>query len=204
MFPPRDSLSDFVAGHLAAVCMDESGFLRINPAPPAALLPGSFNPVHEGHWQLAATASRILGCEIAFELSVVNVDKPPVASDDLRKRMAPFVDRAPVWLTRAPTFVEKARLFPKTVFVIGADTALRLVDPRYYGGTEAGLMEGLSFLASQQCTFLVACRTLLSGACLTLADLAVPAAFQPLFTAIPREVFDLPISSTALRALAGP
>jgi len=49
-----------------------------------------------------------------------------------------------VELTRAPTFREKARVLPGCTFVIGADTARRLVDPRYYEGSQARMIAALA------------------------------------------------------------
>jgi hypothetical protein len=73
---------------------------------------------------------------LAFEISVTNVDKPPLAGETVRHRLAQFAWKSPVELTRAPTFVEKSRLFPGTTFVVGADTAERLFGAQYYGGDE--------------------------------------------------------------------
>src|SRR5205823_10578120 len=102
------------------------------PARPAVLLPGSFNPVHAGHWGLADVAARLLRAEVAFELSLENVDKPPLTVEEVQSRLVQFARKADIWLTRAPTFVQKARLFPGAVFVVGADTAARIVAARYY------------------------------------------------------------------------
>ena len=72
---------------------------------------------------------------------MVNADKPPLADEEVRRRLTQFVWRAPVWLTRAPTYTEKAELFPDCVFVIGADTATRIVQPRFYGDSEERMAE---------------------------------------------------------------
>ncbi len=101
------------------------------------ILPGSFNPLHEGHCGMAAVAARLLGRPVAFELSVANVEKPALTEAEVRRRMAHFAWLAPLWLTHAPTFLEKSRLFPGAVFVVGIDTAVRIVDPRFYGDSVA-------------------------------------------------------------------
>src|SRR5436305_1581127 len=98
---------------------------------PMALLPGAFNPLHAGHVALAALAERLEGKPAAFELSAVNVDKAELHADEVRRRARQFAGRFPAWLTRAALFTEKAALFPGATFVVGADTATRLLDPRY-------------------------------------------------------------------------
>ena len=76
------------------------------------LLPGSFNPIHVGHWRLAEIAASIVGESAAFELSVDNVDKPNLTQDEIRQRLTQFDGQAAVWLTRAARFAQKAELFP--------------------------------------------------------------------------------------------
>src|SRR5208283_3192534 len=93
---------------------------------------------------------------LAFEISVTNVDKPPLAGKTVRHRLAQFAWKAPVELTRAPTFVEKSRLFPGTIFVVGMDTAERLFGPRYYGDDEARMHAALDEIANAGGSFLVA------------------------------------------------
>ena len=84
-----------------------------------------------------------------FELSATNVDKPPLSSDVILSRARQIVTPSaaadddasgtgisgrpwPVVVTDAPRFIDKARLFPGCGFVLGYDTAKRLVDPKYY------------------------------------------------------------------------
>ena len=101
---------------------------------PLAVLPGSFNPLHHGHTTLAATAAAKLGVDVVFELSVANVDKPELGRDEVERRLGQFAGVAPVWVTRAAAFEKKADIFPGAAFVLGWDTAVRLIDPKYYGG----------------------------------------------------------------------
>ena len=165
-----------------------------------AVLPGSFNPVHEGHWQLAATAQRILARPVLFELSVRNVDKPPLGLEDTRARLAQFHGRGAVALTCAPFFADKARLFPRTTFVVGADTVARLLEPRYYDGEMSKMHETLTRIHDSGCRFLVAGRKDAAGRWVALDDLAVPASFRHLFTAIAPSEFQFDVSSSQLRS----
>lgn len=195
-----DPLAALFAGRVSAVCVECDGRMRCDGPRPTVLLPGSFNPIHEGHRQLLETASRLGGSSVAFELTVVNADKPPLAYEEVRRRMGQFAWHAALWLTRAPTFAEKARLFPGALFVVGADTAARILQARFYGGEEAGLSAAMAHLREHGCRFLVAGRTDAEGRFLALEDLGVPAVYRDLFTALPAKEFRVDLSSTQLRA----
>jgi hypothetical protein len=103
-----------------------------------------------------------------------------------------------VVLSRAALFVDKAALYPGCVFVLGYDTAARLVDPRYYGGP-AARDAALQSIGAHGCRFLVAGRVQ-DGAFHTLSDIAIPANARDLFIALPEQVFRVDLSSTEIRA----
>lgn len=161
------------------------------------VLSGAFNPLHEGHLQLQAVAARLLGGAVAFELSAVNADKPPLSEAEIHRRCRQFAAR-PVVISTAATFLEKSRLFSGVTFVVGADTALRVVQPRFYGGSEAAMNEALSEIAARRCSFLVAARVC-EQRLLALEDLEVPKSHVGMFRAIPAASFRLDVSSTDLR-----
>jgi hypothetical protein len=197
-----DSIDQLLAGELNRVTAQPDGQLKLSAPRPVVLLPGSFNPLHSGHVMLARVAEELSQQPVTFEISVTNVDKPPLASETVRQRITQFAWKAPVELTRAPTFLEKSRLFPKTTFVIGADTAERLVAPKYYGDDEAQMHGALEEIAGTGSNFLVAVRVHAAERVLrTLSDIPVPRRYTDLFSEIPEHRFRLDTSSSEIRAL---
>jgi nicotinic acid mononucleotide adenylyltransferase/nicotinamide mononucleotide (NMN) deamidase PncC len=197
--PALGLISQLVDGWTDRVTLLPDGQLATGLSSARCVLPGSFNPLHPGHLGLAQAAAELLGSEVSFEFSVINVDKPPLAAADVRRRVAQFAWRASVQLTRAATFREKARVLPGVTFVVGADTAQRIVQPKYYGGSETDMWAALQQIASHGCRFLVAGRADAGGQFRTLVDIAMPEQFAHLFTPIPESRFRLDISSTGLR-----
>jgi nicotinamide mononucleotide (NMN) deamidase PncC len=195
-----DLIDQLLAGGVSRVTVWPDGQLVPAAAPPGVVLPGSFNPLHAGHLLLARVAEDIRQQPVAFEIAVLNVDKPPLAAGEVRNRLAQFAWRARVELTRAPTFLEKARLFPGAAFVIGADTAERLVAARYYGDSAERMGAALQEIADRGCSFLVAVRVDRAGRVRGLSDVAVPERFAGLFVAIPESRFRLDSSSSDIRA----
>jgi nicotinamide mononucleotide (NMN) deamidase PncC len=193
-------LAEFLSGNRSVLCIEPDGRMNTDALAPQLLLPGSFNPLHHGHVTLAAVASEALGTAVAFEMTVINADKPPTDDEEVRRRLASFAWRAPLWLTRAPTFPAKARLFPGAVFVVGADTAARIVDPRFYGGSARNRDDELAEFRSRGSRFLVAGRADGQGRFLELEDLSIPESLRDLFTGIPPHRFRQDISSTRLRS----
>jgi hypothetical protein len=195
-----DTIDRLLAGEIDRVTVQPDGQMVLSAPSPFVLLPGSFNPVHEGHVSLARVAEELRQQPLAFEISVTNVDKPPLAGEAVRHRLTQFAWKAPVELTRAPTFVEKSRLFPGTTFVIGADTAERLFAPKYYGDDEERMHVALQEIANSGGSFLVAVRIDAAGRVRALNDIPVPRRYADLFTQIPEHRFRLDTSSSEIRA----
>ncbi len=192
-------LARLAAGEFSLITAWPEGYLT--PAkqfPKIALFSGSFNPLHVGHRQLAVVAEQRLGQPVFFELPLVNADKSPINPAEAERRLGQFTGLAPVLLTTAPLFGQKAKLFPHSMFVIGVDTASRLIQPRFYGHSHETMLAALEEIRVAGCRFLVAGRAQ-AGGFISLKDLALPAGYQDLFEEIPEGDFRMDISSTQLR-----
>jgi hypothetical protein len=204
-------LDRLFAGEVRLVTVSKDGAESLSPPEGAVALAGSFNPLHYGHERLLAAAARLTGRRPVYELSITNVDKPPLPRGEVLRRLERFLGRAVVVVTRAPTFVEKSGLMPGTVFAIGYDTASRLFVEAYYPKYDAAADEmkagsavalAMGTLRRNGCSFAVAGRLGGDGRFHGLRDLTVPAGFGGLLNEIPEAEFRADVSSTELRAAA--
>lgn len=196
------SWADLAEGKIAAVGI-ENGEEYVWSGPPVlpaqVVFPGSFDPLHEGHLQMAEIAAKRFGKAVRFELSIANADKPPLDYLTIADRVEQFARRGlPLLLTRSPRFDQKAALFPESIFLIGADTAIRLADPRFYENDSGHRDAALQRIAEAGCRFLLFGRRLESG----FADprsLELPRVIRELCEAVPPTEFRNDVSSTELR-----
>jgi hypothetical protein len=174
------------------------------PKPGSLIFPGSFDPLHDGHRLMARIAEEVAERPVEWELSVTNVDKPALDYVEIRDRAAQFVadgaagEAQPLWLTRAATFLEKLAVFPAATFVMGADTYVRLGDPRYYGGSEEAAREAVRTIAEATRGLIVFGRSR-DGMFVDPAQLDVPAALRDVTYFVSQREFRVDLSSTELR-----
>lgn len=192
--PSAPAILEFMGGELTC-----AGATRAN-----VVLSGSFNPLHDGHRELlaAAAATKPPGAALAaYEIGVVNADKGALTVDEILRRLAQFSTPGVVCLlTKAPLFVDKTKAAPGATFVVGVDTAVRLLDPKYHGG-ELGLGHSLDVIRKNNCDFIVAGRfDAQKNAFIDPNDIDVPLAARSAFSPLPSFRNDL--SSTAIRAAA--
>lgn len=104
---------------------------------PIDIVPGSFNPLHGAHREIYGRLIWDHNRDLEntfFEISIQSaIGKPPIEFDDLMERVKQFAWYAPVLVTNAPLFREKAVHFNNATFWIGADVANAFI---LHDGTE--------------------------------------------------------------------
>ena len=191
----QEEIAELLTGQVDAVCFGPVSQTEEHTS--SLIFPGSFDPLHDGHRRMAQIAAERLGRTVEYEISITNVDKPVLDLVEIQVRLAQFDVHTPVWLSRATTFVDKARIFPAATIIIGADTALRVGAVRYYED-QAARDTALATLAELQCRFLVFGR-LINGHFQTLETSDLPLDVAKLCDGVAAEVFREDVASSTLR-----
>ena len=101
-------------------------------------------------------------------------------------------------LTNKSLFVEKARLMPECQFVIGNDTYVRILNPKYYQDSVANMETAIGQIKATGGSFIVGGRTV--GGVFSEADPSlVPSSLEGMFLFLHENEFRNDLSSTQLR-----
>ena len=160
------------------------------------ILSGSFNPLHEGHIELLKASSKEFKKNPLFEISIKNVDKSEINFNDLMDRINQFKSLGKLVVTNSAKFEEKSKIFKESIFVIGYDTALRLVDNKYYNDD---FRKSLKIIEKNNCSFLVSGRFINKK--YKKPNNINFEGYDYLFNILSEEKFRIDISSTELRRL---
>ena len=193
----QQAVGELLAGQRGVVWRLPDGSLPDGGVAHRGLLSGSFHPLHRGHRALREAAERRLQGPVCYELPVVNAEKPGLNAAEVLRRLSQFDDAAVV-LTAAATFVDKAALLPDVTFVVGIDTAARIINTRFYGGDLRELNRCLELIRAAGCRFLVAGRWI-AGRFQTLSEIGLPPRHAGLFDELSADEFRCDLSSTELR-----
>ncbi|KAI3717531.1 hypothetical protein L1987_69214 [Smallanthus sonchifolius] len=176
-FDEDQELEQLIQGKICFKVFPFSSGTQTSSGERKVILSGSFNPLHDGHLKLLEVAMTL--CSDGFP----NAGKTVIISNQ-------------------PYFYKKAELFPGSAFVIGAVTAARLINPKYYGGSYENMIEILLGCKRTGSTFLVGGRDM-DGVFKVLDDFDIPNELKDMFISIPVYKFRMDISSTEIRKRQG-
>ncbi len=155
-----------------------------------ALLPGTFNPLHDKHRIMAQETNA------TYYVDATSPHKKDLSVQDMLDRVAQvradrfnsLSPRSILFTENKGLFIEKARAFPGSTFVIGIDTVERMLDPKW--GTEIiPMLYEFNKLLTTFCVF--------SREHKILKDITIPGEFSRLFQEVEGNWPD--ISSTEIR-----
>ena len=172
LFVPSYSDSDYSAETDDFVCYENVVL------PPGSLIyPGSFNPLHTGHVELAVASLKLMDRTgesrrppLIFEISAANADKAPLERDEIIRRLRQFrrcsdnilanagVENYGVCITSEPLFRAKSEIFRNCRFILGADTLSRLINTKYYQNSGNLMISALQIMYERGCSFIVGGR----------------------------------------------
>jgi len=121
----------------------------------SALMPGAFNPPHDGHFGAADAMWRVFGHRVIFEITTNPPHKAELSVQDMLQRAKALQGYDCLFTKDLPLYLDKVKAFPEVPLVMGADAMIRLLDPKW-GKSPGDTIEELSqsqtkiYVASRQ------------------------------------------------------
>jgi len=109
------------------------------------LVPGSFNPIHDGHRELYKNADNLsylksgTATTAFYEMSIDRANKGTIDIKSMEGRIKQFNNEGPVIISKHPLFYDKTGVLAAVKDIhmhIGIDTALRIVSMHSTVGTQ--------------------------------------------------------------------
>jgi len=96
-----------------------------------AIMPGAYNPPHEGHFGTAQNVMDEYGRTVVFEVTAEPPHKEALSVQALLQRAKLLLGHDRLFTRKEPFYLDKARAFPGIPLVLGADAMVRMLDPKW-------------------------------------------------------------------------
>ena len=148
---------------------------------------------------MADVAAKRLNVPVHFEISIENVDKPPLDFTEMEQRAAQFAEKKlPLWFTAHRPLLRKRRCFQNPRLLSGPTPSSASANRSIIPANRAGVEAAMERIANHGCRFLVFGRVC-DGKFETLVDLSLPDSLRRLCDEVPVADFREDVSSTELR-----
>lgn len=113
----------------------------------SAIMPGAYNPPHEGHFGLAEAVFLNTGYRVAHQVTIDPPHKDAMTGQKILERAKMLAGHTTVFSCGDPLYIQKAERY-RTPIVLGADALLRMFDPKW-GVDVTTLLERLTALGTK-------------------------------------------------------
>ena len=96
-----------------------------------AIMPGAYNPPHEGHLGTAQSVMDEFGRTVVFEVTAEPPHKEALSVQALLQRAKLLQGHDRLFTRKEPYYLDKAKAFPGIPLVLGADAMVRMLDPKW-------------------------------------------------------------------------
>lgn len=136
--PTLDWTSEARARFFAHPYFTTEGTRLTAPPKKIVLMPGSYNPPHQGHYNVAQEVAKMSGLPVIYSVTADSVHKPKLTVQGLLKRARGLRGHNRLFTQGDALFIDKARMFPETPIAMGADALQQMLDPKW--GTDVRQM----------------------------------------------------------------
>ncbi|BFU22598.1 hypothetical protein EHI8A_059930 [Entamoeba histolytica HM-1:IMSS-B] len=120
---------------------------------------GTFNPFHKAHKKIIEYMSmRFNHRPIILDISQRSEDKSVTSLTNVFIRASQVAGKYKVNISNTSLYIDKCKTYPGGTFVVGLDTAVRILNKRYYQNSEINLKKAMQVIASMGCNFIVVGR----------------------------------------------
>jgi nicotinamide mononucleotide (NMN) deamidase PncC len=96
-----------------------------------AIMPGAYNPPHEGHFGTAQHVMDEYGRTVVYEVTAEPPHKEALSVQLLLQRAKLLQGHDSLFTRKAPLYLDKAQANPGVPLVLGADAMIRMLDPKW-------------------------------------------------------------------------
>ena len=185
-------------------CINCDGSIQYSIPSNPVIYCGTFNPLHIAHRKILEYISmRYPQRPVLLEMSQRSADKSATSITNVMIRAAQVAGQYQVIISNTSLYVDKCKYYPNATFIVGYDTAIRIVDKKYYQNSEKNLMKVMQTIEDYGCNFIVVGRYDEKMKCFLDFDSikhTLPAKeYHHLFISLDENHFRYDMSSTYLR-----